>query len=193
MATSMERLRDRWEQISPREQRMILVLGITFVVVVLALLGRGISGGLGAIEERNEQVRTALRSLGDYREHLAKGGGTPGEINLPDEPVKLQSYLEGVATEVGITIPGFKPQTGSARDGVATAATRIEVNGLSLSQLTAFLERVESKSPYVMVEQLDIKRDFRNKEQLSASMLVVAYANQKKDAAAEEGDGEGDE
>ena len=194
MASSMDRLRDRWEQTSPREQRLILILGVTFVIVLLALLGRGITGGLSAIEERNEQAETALRALADYREHLAKGGGEKSEINLPDQPVKLQSYLEGIATEVGLTIPGFNPQPGTNREGVVTESTRIEVRELSVADLTSFLEKVESGSPYVMIEQLDIKRNFRDKEKLTATMLVTTYANEKKAAAPEgEDEDEGDE
>ena len=186
MATSIERLRDRWEQISPREQRMILALGITFLLVVLVLLGRGISGGLAELEEKNQKTRTALRVLQDYRQNAGASREEAREVKLPDEPVKLQSYLESIASEVGITIPAFNPQAGATRDGVVTAATRFHLRGISLDQLTSFLEKVESKLPYVVVESLDIKRDFRDNARLEAELLVTTYANAKK-----VGEGEG--
>jgi type II secretory pathway component PulM len=185
MATSMERLRDRWEQISPREQRLILALGITFSLVVLVLLGRGITGGLAELDEKNQKTRTALRVLQDYRQNAGASNGEAQEVKLPDEPVKLQSYLESIAGEVGITIPAFNPQAGAARDGVVTAATRFQLRGISLEQLTSFLEKVETKLPYVVVESLDIKRDFRDSAKLEAELLVTTYANAKKEASGE--------
>jgi type II secretory pathway component PulM len=190
MATSIERLRDRWEQISPREQRLILALGATFLLVVLVLLGRGISGGLSELEDKNEKARTTLRVLQDYRQNLsAGGGGETQEVKLPDEPVKLQSYLEGIASEVGITIPGFNPQPGAARDGVVTAAMRFKLRDITLQQLTDFLEKVETNSPHVVVEALDIKRDFRDKQKLEVDVLVTTYANAKKETGGGEGEG----
>lgn len=187
MATSMERLRDRWEQISPREQRLILALGITFLVVVLFLLGRGITGGLDALDEENQKARATLRVLHDYRQNM--GAGEVKEVKLPDEPVKLQSYLEGIAGEVGITIPGFNPQADATKEGVVTASTRFQIRGISLQQLTDFLEKVETKSPHVVVQSLDIKRDFRDKQKLDIDVQVTTYANAKK--SAEDQDGEG--
>jgi hypothetical protein len=189
MATSMERLRDRWEQISPREQRLILALGITFVVVVLFILGRGITGGLDTLDEKNQKARATLRVLHDYRQNMGSGAAETKEVKLPDEPVKLQSYLEGIAGEVGITIPGFNPQADTAKEGVVTSSTRFQIRGLTLQQLTDFLEKVETKSPHVVVQSLDIKRDFRDKEKLDIDVLVTTYANAKKSA---EGEGEGE-
>jgi type II secretory pathway component PulM len=187
MATSIEQLRDRWEQISPREQRMILALGITFLLVVLVLLGRGIGGGLTELEERNQKTRAALRVLQDYRQNAGASHDEAREVKLPDEPVKLQSYLESIASEVGVTIPAFNPQAGATRDGVVTAATRFHLRGISLEQLTSFLEKVESKLPYVVVESLDIKRDFRDNTRLEAELLVTTYANVEKEGAGEGG------
>src|SRR5690606_29477181 len=114
-----------------------------------------------------------------------------------NEPVKLQSYLEGIAGEVGVTIPAFNPQAGATRDGVVTAATRFQLRGISLEQLTSFLEQVESKLPYVVVESLDIERDFRDNAKLEADLLVTTYANAKKPTEGEDGeegeDGDGEE
>lgn len=191
MAASMERLRDRWEQVSPREQRLILALGITFVVVVLFVLGRGITGGLDALNEKNQKARATLRVLHDYRQNMGSSAGETQEVKLPDEPVKLQSYLEGIAGEVGITIPGFNPQADATKEGVLTASTRFQIRGISLQQLTDFLEKVESKSPHVVVQSLDIKRDFRDKQKLDVDLHVTTYANAKKTEDAEGGKGEG--
>lgn len=190
MATSIERLRDRWEQISPREQRLILALGATFLLVVLVLLGRGITGGLAELEAKNDKTRAALRMLEDYRQSAGASAAEAPEVKLPDEPVKLQSYLEGIAGEVGITIPAFNPQAGATRDGVVTAATRFQLRDISLEQLTSFLEKVETKLPYVVVESLEIQRNFRDNAKLEADLLVTTYANVKKPAEAEGGEGE---
>lgn len=181
MASSMERLRDRWEGLAPREQRLVAALGITFVVVIFTLLWRGIGGGLTGLEQRNDEIREALSALDAYRVGQAEQTGDERKVEIPDEPVRLQSYLEGIATEIGITIPGFNPQTPVTRDGFMESSTRIEVRGMTIGELTDFLERVETRSEHVVIKSLDIKRNFRDQEQLDADMIVTTFSKEKKE------------
>lgn len=190
MASSMERLRDRWDGLAPREQRLVAALGITFVVVLLTLLWRGINGGLAERAERNDEIRQALDALQAYRIGQAEQTETARQVEIPADPVRLQSYLEGIATEVGITIPGFNPQTPVTRDGFTESSTRIEIRELTITELTDFLEKVETREGHVVVKSLDIKRNFRDEEKLDANMVVTTFSKEKKD---DEGSGDEDE
>ena len=189
MASRMDQLRDRWERMSSREQRLVAALGITFLVVVLALLWRSIGSGLADIEEGNEDTREALSVLHAYRLGEAEAPGDERPVEIAKEPVRLQSYLEGIATQVGITIPGFNPQTPVTREGIVESSTRIEVDGLSLQELADFLEKVETQSDQVVIKSLDIKQNFRDKEKLDAKMIVTTFSKEKKDDADEEEEG----
>ncbi|WP_428266094.1 type II secretion system protein GspM [Haliangium sp.] len=188
----MDKLRDRWEQFSPREQRLLLLLSVAFVATVFVLLGRGISGGLDALTQKNQDTRQVLAALADYRDSRSEKDADAPVVALPDEPIKLQSYLEGIANDVGVSIPGFNPQAGVSKEGVVTASMRFDIRGLSLAELTTFLEQVETRAESVVVESLEIRRHFRDKDKLDASMLVTAYANPQKKEEASEGAGDGE-
>ncbi len=192
MATTTQRLRDRWDQISPREQRLLLVLAVASVVVVIGLLWRGISAGLSEIEQQNQDLRGVLTLLEEYREVRATSGAASERVELPAQPVKLQSYLEEIANGLGITIPGFSPLPAAIREGVATASTRIDVRDISIADLGSFLSQVETRSESVVVESLEIRTGRRDKEKLDVTMVVTAYAAAKKDESedADEGDEE---
>lgn len=189
MASRMDQVRDRWERMSSREQRLVVGLGITFVVVVLALLWRSIDSGLADIEERNADTREALSVLEAYRLGEAEASGDERPVEIPETPLKLQSYLEGIATQSGITIPGFNPQTPVTRDGIVESSTRIELDGLSIQELADFLEKVETQSQQVVIKSLDIKRNFRDKEKLDAKLIVTTFSKEKKEGADQEEEG----
>src|SRR5215208_648173 len=104
MAALVDSVRDRWEGISPRERRLVLLLGVSFLVLVLGFMATSIRDGLSARETRNARMRKALSVLADLR--------VRGEVARPDDPgtkigpdpVKLESYLTRAAEKVGITI-----------------------------------------------------------------------------------------
>jgi len=175
----IDSLRDRWETITPREQRLVLALGVTFVVVILVWVGLRISDGLSAIEARNDQARMALRTLHNYRLAQSEQPRTP-EVDLENNPVKLESYLESIASEVGIEIPRFNSVSPATRDGFVETSTQIEIRKLSIEELKDFLERVEGRSKKVVVRSLNIKRQFNDNEKLDVKMTVSTFAREKK-------------
>lgn len=190
MAT-MTKLQERWEAISPREQRLIMVLGITFVVVIFAFIGMQISKGLNAIAERNESTRLALRALAAYR--LSKQEPQAGpQVEIPDEPEKLNTYLEGIAGEVGITIPEFIPVNPTTRNGYTETSRRIELRRVTIQELKDFLHKVETRSQVVVIQSMEIKRQLRDKDKLDVTMVVATYSkaapeSKDKDKPGEEG------
>lgn len=185
MASRMEELRDRWENLSERERRLVIALGISFVFVLLAWTGLRIGDGLHAIEKRNARMRKALSALHQYRMSDTQQPSQP-EVEIGKEPVRLETYLSGVADEVGIKIPGFNPLPATTRDDFTETSTRIEIRDLTIVQLKDFLEKVESKSRVVVVKSLNVRRHFRDKDKLDVNMVVSTYSK-----AASEGEGEG--
>jgi len=177
-------IRERWEGISPREQGLIVLLGLTAVFIAFWYMGTSISKGLDEIEARNKKTRLALSALQAYR--LSGDESNANQVAIGDEPVKLNTYLEGIANNVGISIPEFNPVSPSTRNGYNETATRIELRNVSIANLGQFLEQVERESNVVVVQSLEIKRQLRNKEQLNVAMVVATYSNAK---SADDGDG----
>jgi type II secretory pathway component PulM len=179
MASTIDKLREqgreRWDALSERERRLVLVLGITLAAVIVIWIGLRIDSGLSAIEQRNADTRRALAALQNYRMSESKQTDEPA-LTLSDKPVRLETYLSGIADEVGVKIPAFNPQAPTTRDDFTETSTKIEIRDLSINDLTQFLEKVETRSPTVVVKQLNVQRHFRDKEKLTVNMVVSSFA-----------------
>lgn len=187
MVTTTDRLREKWERITPRERRMVVLLGVAFIVTMLAWVGFQISDGLTAIEKRNKSIRAALVSLQQYRLTGSQRKSNQVQVEIPDEPVKLETYLEGIAGEVGVSVPSYNARPPVTKNGFVETSTRIDLRAVSVFQLKDFLERVETRSQVVVITSLHIKRQFREKELLDADMVVTTYSKVKEAAPGTEG------
>lgn len=175
MASSpIDNLRMRWDNVSEREQRLLLALGITFIVVIVAWVGMRINNRLEDLEAKNAKLRKALAALDLYR---ATGGEDTGpDVPIPETPLKLQTYLAKIADEVGIKIPTFNQLQPVPHDEFTENSIRIEVRDLTIQQLTEFLQKVEGDSQVVVVKTLNVRQNFRDRAKLDVRMDVATYS-----------------
>ncbi len=160
-----------------------MVLAAVFVVGCLSWVAVAISSGLRAIDDTNVELRQALEAMDVYRK---AGGPQAGpDVEIPKEALKLDSYLEQAANSVGIEIPEFNPRTPVERGAYVETSTRIELRELTILQLKDFLERIESDRR-VVVSNLNIKRDFRDKEKLDVDMVVSTFSKPTRPGRAAE-------
>ncbi len=177
---AIDTIRDKWDSITPRERRMVVLLGISAVVVLLTWLTLGINDKLDAMDAANAKRRKALDVLLDYdirgRADPASSGPEVGR-----DPVKLESYLDKAAQKVGIKVPSYKPRTPQPKNGFLTHTVELNVNALTITQVKDFLEAIESDNGLVAVTALTMKRNFADKTQLDLKLEVSTYS--KPDAA----------
>lgn len=193
-----EGLRDRWEHMTPRERSLMTLLGVSAVVVVFAFVGMTIGSGLDSIAQRNDRRREALQALEVYRAQKAQGQDDKPKVKIPAEPVDLPAYLEDIAKDIGVEIPSYQPQPQVQRGSYDEISVNIDLREITVHELAAFLERVETTNRAVVVTQLHLERSFRDDERLrKASMTVATFAKRGSAPGAAEGgedeaDGEGE-
>jgi general secretion pathway protein M len=178
MAAVTDRLRERWERITPRERRLVTLLGVTAVVLVLFWVWMTIAGGLDDIEARNDKKREALKSLARFRADKAAGAGETAapKVDIPDAPIDLESYLERIGKEVGVEIPGYNGLPEAPKGDYQQVSTKIDVRGVDIVQLKDLLYKIESGGGgAVVVDELRIKREFREEGKLEATIVVSTY------------------
>lgn len=181
----VDTLQNYWDQRVPSERRMLILAAIAVPATLALWLGLKISDGLDAREARNADARRALRVLADLR---SRGPAQPADTtlqNMPTEPAKLESYLDAAAKKVSVTIPRYSPGAPVQKNGFITHSTRIEVNDVTLDQLKAFLQEVETGNRYVAITNLAINRDFKDKDKVDARLEVSAYAKEPPAAPAD--------
>jgi cell division protein FtsB len=179
MANPIDSLRDRWEQMPPRERRLVTILVTTIVVGVAFYVALGIRDGLVALEDKNQQKREALRALALYRTGAAT---TQSVVQIPAEAEKLDRYIDGIIQKIGIESPRY-PQPKDTKKGKYIERTfKLKFDDLTITQLKDFLERIETGSKVVIVKELHVKVNFRDKEKLDLDLTVATYfePNSKK-------------
>jgi type II secretory pathway component PulM len=179
MSTFSERTRDFWDRISPRERGMVVILGICVPIILAVWLGLNIHDGLVAKEANNEQIRKALNVLADLK---SRGTGTtPSDdvvSTMGTEPLSLDTYLTNAAQKAGFTLKGTTPRNPVPKNGFVTNSVSCQVSDLTIDQLKKFLQEIESASKVVIVTRLDIRRDFKDKDKLDATLEVSTYSKE---------------
>jgi hypothetical protein len=170
--------RDFWDRISPRERAMVVILGICTPIILAVWLGLNIHDGLVAKEANNEEMRKALDVLADLK---ARGPATPSDdvvATMGTEPLSLDTYLTNAAQKAGFTLKGTTPRNPVPKNGFITNSVSCQVSDLTIDQLKKFLQEVETSSKVVVVTRLDIRRDFKDKEKLDATLEVSTYSKE---------------
>lgn len=181
---ALDSLRNKWESITPRERRMVVLLGASVVVILVLYVSLAIRDGMVALEKKNERSRRALQALTALK---ARPVTAASEAEIPSEPVPLVSYLFTAAQKAGVTL-GAVPTRDATRGSYSVRGATIELRDISLEQATDLLEAIENDSKTVVVTGLQLRRNFRDKAKLELSVEVSAYS---KTAAQPAGDGAG--
>ena len=191
MSDLSDRLRDKWDSITPRERRLVVILGIAVPTILVIWLGLKISDGLDGREKKVQRMRKALKTLQGLR--------MQGEVNKPTDDalsqmtatlVPLETYVANAADKVGIPKPKVTPHNGPPKDGFVSQAVEFDVRDVTLTQLKDLLEGLETGSKLVAVTSLKIDKRTRDeeKDKLDARLEVTTYA---RAAPAEGGSGSG--
>jgi general secretion pathway protein M len=174
----MQALRDKWERLSQRERTMVGALGVTFVVLVTLIVGFLITDGLSSMDERNAEMRQALRDLDTQRDNYIrmKAKTAQMETRLGSQPVQLQGYVEAAAKEAGVEISDSsdRPATPAGKKFVERSVD-IHLRPVTLDQLTHFMRAIETGKSLVIVTGLSVRTRDDKHEQLDVDMSVSTF------------------
>jgi type II secretory pathway component PulM len=188
----VDTVREKWDAITPRERRIVVIGGAAAIVTIVLWLGMSIRDGLSAIEHRNARMEKALDALIDVRAHgVKKADANDVVATMGTETLALETYLSKAADQVKITVPSYNPRTPVEKNGFVTKTTQIELRDLTIEQVKDFLEQIESGNKLVQVTSLTLNRNFRDKDKLDAKLEVSTYAKVPPQAAAGSGSGSG--
>ncbi len=174
----MQALRDKWERMSQRERTMVGALGVTFVLMVTLIVGFLITDGLSSMEERNADMRQALRDLDTQRDSYLrlKAKAAQMQTRLGSTPVQLGGYLEAAAKDAGIEIPEQNPRPpAQAGKKFIERTVDLHLRAVTLDQLTRFMKAIETGRSLAVVTELSVHTRDDKHEQLDVDMSVSTY------------------
>jgi hypothetical protein len=176
---ALDTLRDKWENITPRERMLVVVLGIGLVVTGIALLTMSITRRLDAMERNNDRMRQALDILEVYRVNPKEAGEAELVVPPTAEALKVDTYIVKVAERVGIKLgTPIRPKAQQTRpNGMFQHPYEVQVNELPLEQARTFLEAIETDNKLVAVTALNMKRSFADRAKVDIKLEVSTYSN----------------
>ncbi len=183
----LDRFRDWWERLGPRERRLASVFGVVVALCGLGYAGMSINDGLNELERKNDDTRALLASLEAHRDDLTADRSKQGDAValIGEEAVPLSTYLEKVGGEAGVQIKNQTDRTPLIKGKFHEVATNIILYDLNVEQLAKFLRGIETTSPIVVTRHLIVKRSPLTKEKLDRVEVTVAtYQRMKAGAAA---------
>jgi type II secretory pathway component PulM len=177
----IERLRATFARLNPRERLLVGMLA-------------GLAGAAGAFvfvlepalaaRERNIQRIDALTRDLPVMETLARriqrfearSGAASG--SQPSADFSLFAFIDKAASAslTRETIASMSPSRRALRDGQEESVVELKVNGASLAEIVAFLQRVEKSEQPIYVKRLEIKRRYDDKTRFDATVITGAVS-----------------
>jgi len=174
----MQALRDKWERLSQRERTMVGAMGVTFVLMLTLIVGFLITDGLSSMEERNADMRQALRDLDTQRDSYLrlKAKTAQMETRLGTTPVQLQGYVEQAAKEAGVEISDSSDRPAvSAGKKFIERSVDLHLKPMTIDQLTKFMKAIETGRSLVVVTSLTVRTRDDKHQMLDVDMVVSTY------------------
>jgi hypothetical protein len=182
IANRLQSLRDRYERLSQRERTMVGVLGVTFIVMITLVGGFFITDGLASLEEKNADMRQALKDIESQRDPYlrARSKVKQLETRLGQQPIQLGGFLEQAAKDSGVQIPesNEQPPTPAGKQ-YTERAIDLRLSHVTLDQLSQFLKRIETGPNLVVVKNLAIRTRDDKHQELDVDMTVCTYERSK--------------
>lgn len=169
-----ENIRLKWERITPRERLLVILLAVSAVVILVFGLGRMAQKKMEALESKNNETRLALKSLSKHQANK-RSGKSSQSIVIPDKPISLDSYLDPIISKAGIDSPMYPSTKTTEKKGFNEVTIKISLKKLTLGQTKEVLENIE-KSKMVIVKELNLDKNFREKEKLDVELTVATYS-----------------
>jgi general secretion pathway protein M len=154
-------LRSRWDQISQREQRLLMVAG--GAVLAFALFFTLFSFSTSAARYRAStqsklaQLQEVQALAASYNQATAARNAIEAQLSSND--VSLLTYISDKATAAGLEVPNMTPkgEVGIGDGKILESSMELTFTDVDLRKLTEFLRSVESGPGIVKVKYLRIE------------------------------------
>ena len=172
------RLSARFAELSPRERRLVSILGLLFGAFLLFLVPFGLSATLGSRRDANAELREALVRVQASKSLVKARQARRDQVaaRYAKKAPKLGGFLEQLGKDVKIEIPELqdRPDVPIGKRYVerSTQLRLRKVNGLALLK---FLEKIEQSGYPLSVSRLNIRKRGTDHDSFDVEMIVSAY------------------
>lgn len=189
-------LRERFEQLEPREQRLLTILLGIFGGMIVLLIPILLSATTASRKGENDAIRETMVAIQDARPKLEKQDAERQKVlaryGRPAPP--LAGLLEQFATANSIQIPESQDRPvvphGKKYD---ERSTKISLQKVGMKNLAMFLEAIANSGHPVRISSLNVHRRGMDPDSYDVTVVVSAFDRkepEKKAAPAPEASAE---
>lgn len=184
-------LRERYDNLEPREQRLALIFGGVLGAMLVLLVPILLSAAVSSSKNENESIREVMAAIDEARPALEHQETERQKVLAryarPAPP--LTGFIEALATANGIQIPESQDQPvvphGKKYD---ERSTKIVLTKVGMKNFASFLEAVVNAGYPVRVSSLNIHRRGMDPDSYDITVVFAAFDRKEpeKKAAAPE-------
>jgi len=185
-------LRERIDQLEPRERHLLGILAAVFVVMLLVLLPLGLTALISSRESDNEDIRAVIEEIQQSREAIHKQQAQRDAVlaRYADPAPPLAPFLAKLASESQIEIPESQDRAlvphGKKYD---ERSTKIVLRRVSMLNLVNFMERIAQAPNPITISRLDIRKRGTEVDSYDVELIASAWDRKADKGPARRGPG----
>ncbi len=166
-----------FDQMAPRERRMVIGLGVVFAVVIIFLVPARVSAYLSERSRHNDDLRQAVQDVNNARAKIAARRALLGDVaaRYANKAPPLGTLVDTAAKSAGIDIAVQTDVPPIPRGKLySERATKLTIQKTGLKALANFMERIEQSGHPVAITQLDMTKRIEA-DSYSVAMTITAW------------------
>lgn len=181
----------RFEKLSPREQRLLQMLGGLFGLLVVLGLPYALYASVATARDHNQEIRTQLGRIERAGQLLAerKAAKQARDQLFGKPPVALASFIETAAKAQEIDVPESSDLPDVATKGYVEHATQVKFRKVGLRSLVNALEQMEKSGNPIAITNLHVTARTQPDE-YDVALTVSQYEKKSGDAKGKGGAGD---
>jgi len=188
VATGISPLQRMLAGLSPRERKLMLGLGITFVILLLGGMYWWSASALDDIESERASAVDALRVIRNESSHIRDRRRRRDQMleRYRTRAPALTSFVESAAREANVTVSEATDRN-PTNDGRSfqRRAVNIRLRRVDLQSLVNFMSRIDSAPFPVAITSIRIRRRFGEANAYDVDDMVISTWDRTATAAAD--------
>jgi general secretion pathway protein M len=176
----LERLRNGWDNLSPREQILVSFAGAAVAVaigafaIVMPVLGMADRAST-RVESAEQQLMAMGRLQREYSEISGRLQDVEKRIKTQGNQQNIRTLLDNLAQNSSVRIASMEERQASKNDQYVETKVEVSLRNVSLSQTIKYLHNIESSPQQLSVKSLRVKGRSDQSQLLDVTFSVSSF------------------
>jgi general secretion pathway protein M len=176
----LERARNAWDNLSPREQILVgaagAALAVTLLVFAIVMPVLGMADRESTrVQSAEQQIMAMIRLQREYAEISGRLQGVEQRIKNQGNQQNIRTLLDNLAQNSSVRIASMEERQASKNDQYVETKVEVSLRNVSLSQTIKYLHNIEASPQQLSVKSLRIKGRGDQSQLLDVTFAVSSF------------------